>query len=168
MTLSMHEASVPVFVRALGNLAHVIDKGAAHAEAKKINPTVLLGSRLFPDMLPLSRQVQIASDFAKGASARLAGLEPPKFEDNESSFPELTARIDKTVEFIKALKREQFDGAEQRTINFKAGGQPIALPGMPYLLAYALPNFYFHLTTAYNILRHCGVELGKKDYLGKY
>ena len=168
MTVSLYDASVPVFIRALGNLSHVIGKGAAHADAKKIDPTVLLGCRLYPDMFPLTRQVQIASDFAKGASARLAGQEPPKFEDKEASFAELIARLDRTAEFLETLPREPFDGAATRSINFKAGGQPMALPGAAYLLSYALPNFYFHATTAYNILRHNGVELGKRDYLGKY
>lgn len=168
MTVSLYDASVPVFIRVLGNLAHIIGKGAAYAEAKKIDPAVLLGSRLFPDMLPLSRQVQIAADFAKGGPSRLAGLEPPKHEDKETTFPELSARIDRTVDYLRTFQREQFDGAEARTVNFKAGGQPTALPGAVYLLTYALPNFYFHVTTAYNILRHNGVELGKRDYLGKY
>lgn len=168
MTVSLYDASVPVFSRMLGNLNHVIGKGAAHAEAKKIDPAVLLGCRLYPDMFPLTRQVQIASDFAKGASARLAGQEPPKFDDKEASFAELIARLDRTAEFLQTVPREAFDGAATRTINFKAGGQPMALPGVTYLLTYALPNFYFHVTTAYNILRHNGVELGKRDYLGKY
>jgi len=166
--LSMYQASVPVFIRTLGNLSGILTKGAAHAEAKKIDPLVLVNSRLFPDMFPLSRQVQIASDTAKGAAARLAGMEPPSYEDNEQAFPELIARLDKTVEFLKTFKPEQIDGSEERTINIKVAGQPMTLQGMTFLLQRALPNLYFHTTTAYAILRHNGVEVGKKDYLGKH
>ena len=168
MKLSMYQASVPVFIRTLGNLSAILAKGAAHAEAKKIDPAVLVNSRLFPDMFPLSRQVQIASDTAKGAAARLAGLEPPSYDDNEKTFPELIARLDKTVEYLKTLKPEQIDGSEERTINIKVAGQPMTFPGMTFLLQRALPNLYFHTTTAYDILRHNGVEVGKKDYLGKH
>jgi len=164
----MYQASVPVFIRTLGNLSAILAKGAAHAEAKKIDPLVLVNSRLFPDMFPLSRQVQIASDTAKGAAARLAGMEPPSYEDNEKTFPELIARLDKTVEFLKTFKPEQIDGSEERTVNIKVAGQPMTLQGMTFLLQRALPNLYFHTTTAYAILRHNGVEVGKKDYLGKH
>lgn len=164
----MYQASVPVFIRTLGNLSGILAKGAAHAEAKKIDPLVLVNGRLFPDMFPLSRQVQIASDTAKGAAARLAGMEPPSYEDNEKTFPELIARLDKTVEFLRTFKPEQIDGSEARTINIKVAGQPMTLQGMTFLLQRALPNLFFHTTTAYAILRHNGVEVGKKDYLGKH
>lgn len=168
MKISMYQASVPTFIRVLGNLAVVLDKGAAHAEAKKIDPVVLLNSRLFPDMFALTRQVQIVTDNAKGGAARLAGLEPPKYEDNESSFPELKARIDKTIAFLKTFKPDQIDGSEERTINLKLGRETLTFQGMPYLFNLVFPNIYFHATTAYNILRHGGVDVGKKDYLGKY
>lgn len=168
MKLSMYQASVPVFIRMLGNLSGILAKGAAHAEAKKIDPLVLVNSRLFPDMFPLSRQVQIASDTAKGAAARLAGMEPPSYEDNEKTFPELIARLDKTVDFLKTFKPEQIDGSEERSVNIKVAGQPMTLQGMTFLLQRALPNLYFHTATAYAILRHNGVEVGKKDYLGKH
>ncbi|MEX2164570.1 MAG: DUF1993 domain-containing protein [Sulfuricaulis sp.] len=168
MTPSMYHASIPAFIRMMGNLAEVLKKGATHATSRKIDPTVLINSRLFPDMLPLARQVQIASDTAKGCAARLAGQEPPKFEDNESTFPELLARTDKTVAFLKTFKPGQIDGTEDKTIHLKIGGESLTFKGMPYLLNFVLPNFYFHVTTAYDILRHNGVELGKKDYLGKF
>ena len=168
MKLSMYQASIPVFIRVLGNLAGILAKAAAHAEARKIDPLVLVNSRLFPDMFPLSRQVQIASDTAKGAAARLAGMEPPSYEDNEKTFPDLIARLDKTVEFLKTFKPEQIDGSEERTIHVKVAGQPMTFPGVTFLLQRALPNVYFHTTTAYAILRHNGVEVGKKDYLGKH
>ena len=166
MKISMYQASVPVFTRMLTNLAAVLDKAAAHAEAKKIDPTVLVNSRLYPDMLPLVKQVQIASDHAKGAAARLAGLESPKFEDNEATFPELGARIQKTISYLNTLKPEQIDGSEERTITLPLRTRTLTFQGMPYLLNFALPNFYFHVTTAYDIFRHNGVELGKKDFIG--
>lgn len=167
MTISMYQASVPVFLRALGNLGGILEKAATHAEAKKIDPAVLLAFRLYPDMFPLSRQVQIASDNAKGCVARLAGAEPPKFEDNETSFPELITRLRKTADFLKTLTPAQIDGSEERQIVLKMRDGAREFLGQAYLLHYALPNFYFHATTAYAILRHCGVELGKKDFLGK-
>ncbi|MEW9897548.1 DUF1993 domain-containing protein [Chitinivorax sp. PXF-14] len=166
MTLSMYQASVPVFARMMNNLAAILEKAAAHAEARKIDPAVLLNSRLFPDMFALSRQVQVVSDTAKGCVARLAGLEPPKFEDNEASFPELIARLKKTIDFINSVSAEQIDGSEDKTITVPMRSGPLTFVGMPYLLGFALPNFYFHLTTAYDILRHNGVEIGKMDYLG--
>lgn len=166
MKISMYQASIPVFTRMLTNLAAVLDKAAAHAEAKKIDPTVLVNSRLYPDMLPLVKQVQIASDHAKGAAARLAGLESPKFEDNEATFPELGARIQKTISYLNTLKPEQIDGSEERTITLPLRTRTLTFQGMPYLLNFALPNFYFHVTTAYDIFRHNGVELGKKDFIG--
>lgn len=167
MTISMYEASVPVFIRMLNNLAVVLEKGATYTTDKKIEPTVLLNSRLFPDMFPLIRQVQITSDTAKSGAARLAGVEPPKFEDNETSFPELMARIEKTVAFLNTLKAAQIDGAEDKTITVTARGKTVTYVGMPYLLNTVLPNLYFHITTAYAILRHNGVDVGKRDYLGR-
>jgi hypothetical protein len=163
----MYQASVPIFIRMLSNLSAILEKAAAHAEAKKIDPSVLVNSRLYPDMLPLARQVQIASDQAKGCGARLAGMEPPKFEDNEETFPELIARIQKTMSFLRELKPEQIDGAEEKTITLQLRNDTMTFNGMPYLLNFALPNFYFHVATAYGILRHCGIDIGKRDYLGK-
>jgi uncharacterized protein len=150
----------------LNNLAAILDKGAAHAEAKKIDPSVLINARLYPDMLPLARQVQIAGDSAKGAAARLAGLEPPKYEDTETSFSDLKGRIQKTISYLNTFKPEQIDGSEDRTVTLQVRGNPVTVQGMPYLLNQATPNFYFHVTTAYDILRHSGVELGKADFLG--
>ena len=166
MTLSMYQASAPVFLRTLAALSVILDKAAAHAMQRKIEPSVLLGTRLFPDMFPLVRQVQLAADFAKGPAARLAGIEVPKFADTETTFDELKARIAKTVEFVKTLKPGQIDGSEDRDITIPIGGQPQSFKGQPYLLHFALPNFFFHATTAYDILRHCGVEVGKRDFLG--
>jgi uncharacterized protein len=166
MKISMYQASVPMFVRMLNNLAGVLDKGAAHAEAKKIDPSVLINARLYPDMLPLARQIQIAGDGAKGAAARLGGLEPPKYEDTEASFSDLKGRIQKTIAYLNTLKPEQIDGSEERAVTLQIRGQPVTFQGMPYLLNHAVPNFYFHVTTAYDILRHCGVEIGKADFLG--
>jgi hypothetical protein len=167
MAISMYQVSVPVFVKTLGNLAAILDKGAAFAAARKIEPSVLLNWRLAPDMLNLTRQVQIAADHAKRAPARLAGLEAPVYEDNEASFAELKARIDKTLAFINSLKPGQIDGSEVRDITLKIGGGSQTLSGQAYLLHNALPNFFFHVTTAYAILRHCGVEIGKKDFIGQ-
>jgi len=166
MTLSMYQASVPVFVRMLGNLSGLLDKAAAYAEARKIDPAVLLNARLYPDMLPLAKQIQIAADFAKATSARLAGIDVPKYEDNETSFAEFKARIDKTLAFVKSVQLAQIDGSENRDINITVAGNPMSFKGMAYLLHFALPNFYFHLTTAYDILRHNGVEIGKRDFIG--
>ena len=167
MKISMYQASIPVFIRMLKNLTAILAKGATYAEAKKIEPAVLVNSRLYPDMFALVRQIQIASDVAKGCGARLAGLEPPKFEDNEATFPELLTRIDKTVTYLETLKPEQIDGSEQRTITLQIRNQTMTFLGMLFLLNFALPNFYFHVTTAYDILRHCGVEIGKQDFIGK-
>jgi hypothetical protein len=152
----------------LDNLAVILQKAAAHAESKKIDPTVLINSRLFPDMFPLSRQVQIAADNAKACAARLAGLEPPKFEDNEASFPELLSRIQKTIDYVQTFAVGQIDGSEEKTITLQMRNGPLTFQGMAYLLNFVLPNFYFHVTTAYDILRHCGVDLGKQDFTGKY
>lgn len=167
MTISMYQASVPSLIHALDNLAAILVKGAAYAEARKVDPVVLLNSRLYPDMFPLGRQVQIASDIARRGAARLAGLEAPKLEDNETTFPELIARLQDTIAYLKTLTAEQIDGSEEKSITLPVGKETMTFEGLPYLLNFVLPNVYFHVTTAYNILRHCGVELGKKDYLGK-
>lgn len=167
MSISMYLASVPRFLRALTNLRAILEKAAAHAEAKKIDPSVLVNARLYPDMLPLSRQVQIATDNAKGAVSRLAGMEPPKYEDNETTFAELVARIDKTIALLETFKHEQIDNSEDKTITLTVHDKTITFTGMPYLLDNVLPNFYFHVVTAYDILRHNGVEIGKQDFLGK-
>jgi hypothetical protein len=167
MTISMYQASVPTITRALANLIAVLEKGAAHAEAKKIDPAVLLGARLYPDMFALAKQVQIASDISKGGAARLAQVEPPKYEDTETTFPELVARLKKTIEFLATLKPGQIDGGEDRTVTWKTQTATRSMQGMPYLLNHVLPNVFFHCATAYDILRHNGVELGKLDFLGK-
>jgi hypothetical protein len=166
MSISMYQASVPVFIRYLGNLRAILVKAAAHAEAKKIEPAALTAGRLYPDMLPLTRQIQLASDMAKSAPARLSGTEPPRFEDDEASFAQLLERIDKTVSHLKTLSPAQIDGSEERPVTVNTARGPITLPGLPYLTQFLLPNFMFHVTTAYGILRHNGVELGKADYLG--
>lgn len=165
MAISMYRASAPLFLQILPCVSAVLAKGAAYAAQKKIDPSVLLDARLYPDMFPLTRQVQIASDFAKGAIARLAGQEPPKYEDNETSFDALRARIDKTIAFVKEFKPSQIDGSEDRDITIQIGGSPRHYKGEAYLASFVLPNFYFHATTAYAILRHSGVELGKRDFL---
>jgi len=167
MTISMYQACVPPLVRSLTNLAAILEKGAAHAEAKKIDPSVLIGTRLYPDMFPLSRQVQIASDVARRGAARLAGLEAPKMEDNETTFPQLIARLVNTTSYLETLTPDVIDGSEEKSISLPVGEQTMTFKGMPYLLYFVLPNVYFHVTTAYDILRHCGVELGKIDFLGK-
>jgi hypothetical protein len=166
MSLSLQTMSVPIFVKTLGNLAAILDKAAAHAEARKIDPAVLLNARLYPDMFPLIRQVQLASDFAKGSSARLAGQEPPKYEDMEKTIPELKARIARTIEYLQALDAAKFAGAETREITLKIRDTEQKYAGLSYLSHVALPNFFFHATTAYDILRHNGVELGKRDFIG--
>jgi hypothetical protein len=166
MTISMYQASAPRFVHTLDALSAILAKAEAHAEAKKIDPLALTTFRLFPDMLPMTRQVQIASDSAKGCMARLAGVENPKFEDTEQTLAELKARIAKTVDFVSAFTPAQIDGTEDKDVVLKVGGKDVTFKGMQYLLGYAYPNFYFHVTTAYNMLRHNGVEIGKKDYLG--
>ncbi|WP_246211998.1 DUF1993 domain-containing protein [Usitatibacter palustris] len=163
----MHQATIPTFIRALSSLADVLEKAAAHAEAKKIDPAVFINSRLAPDMFPLVRQVQIASDAAKGGAARLAQAEPPAFEDNETTFPQLIERARKTVAYLETLKPEQIDGSEERTVTWKTRTSEKSMKGQPYLLHHVIPNVYFHVTAAYLILRHNGVELGKQDFLGK-
>jgi hypothetical protein len=166
MKASMYSLSVPVFVRMLGNLSTLLDKAAAHAQAKKIDPAVFLNSRLIPDMFPLTRQVQLSSDFAKGCIARLAGQEPPKWDDNETSFADLKARIARTVDFINGFTPAQIDGSEDREVTLQVRGETVKTQGLPYLTQRVLPNFFFHVTTAYALLRKDGVEIGKRDYVG--
>jgi hypothetical protein len=163
----MFDSSVTVFDNFLKGLAAILKKAEAHCEAKKIEPEALLTARLFPDMLHFTRQVQLVSDFAKGTGARLAGIAAPSFPDEEKTFAELQARIAKTRDFLATLKKEQFAVAAERPITIKVGGQDMTFAGAAYLAGYAMPNFFFHLTTAYNILRHNGVELGKRDYMGR-
>jgi uncharacterized protein len=166
MTISMYQASVPAFIRMLGNLKEILGKGAAYAQARKIDESVLINARLYPDMLPLARQVYIATDFARGTAARLAGVEPPVYEDVEKTFAELTNRIDRTVEYLRTLNASAIDGSESREIVRPLRGEPKKFTGINYLLQFALPNFYFHTTTAYDILRHNGIEIGKSDFIG--
>jgi uncharacterized protein len=167
MSQSIYEVSVPPMLRALRNLAVVLEKGRAHAEQEKIDPAVLLNMRLYPNMFPLTRQVQIVSDTAKGCVARLAGVEPPKFEDNEASFAELQARIEKTEAYLTGIRAQQLEGSEARPVVLKFPSRSLTFKnGWDYLLSFALPNVYFHCTTAYAILRHGGVPVGKGDYLG--
>jgi uncharacterized protein len=167
MTISMYQASIPTFIRALTNLADILQKGADHCEAKKIDPAVLVNARLFPDMFALAKQVQIASDAAKGGAARLAQVQPPAYEDNETTFAQLIERARKTVAYLETLKAEQIDGSEDRTVSWQTRTATKTMQGQPYLLNHLLPNIFFHVTTTYNILRHNGVELGKQDFLGK-
>lgn len=166
MQISMYRASVPVLARALRNLAAVLRKGEAHAAARNIDPAVLLGYRLAPDMFPLTRQVQIASDTAKGCIARLAGVDVPSYPDDETTFAQLLARIDRTIAFIEGFEPAQVDGSEQKPVTLKMRTGELNFQGLTYLFEFVLPNVYFHSTTTYAILRHCGVELGKKDFLG--
>lgn len=168
MTISMYAASVPVFKQMLGSLSALLDKAENHTTEKKIDPNALLQARLFPDMFALTRQILIAADFAKGSCARLAGVEVPKYDDTEQTFADLKARIAKTVAFIDTLTPEQIDGSEERDISTSAGPNSKNFKGQPYLLHYALPQFFFHATTAYAILRHNGVEIGKRDFIGKF
>lgn len=168
MNISMHSASVPVFVKMLGNLSNWLDKAEQHAERKKFDTNVYLTLRLAPDMLPFTRQIQIASDAAKGCAARLAGIENPKWEDKESSIADLRERVRKTLEFVQSVSAAQIDGSEQREIVIPTrSGDSLRFDGETYLKHYALPNFYFHLSMAYALLRHAGVELGKPDFLGR-
>jgi hypothetical protein len=166
MTISMYQASAAVFARGLASLAHVLRKGAEHAAARKIDDRVFLDARLYPDMLPLAAQVRIATDFSRGACARLAGSEPPKWEDNETTLAELIARVERALEAVRAYTPAQIDGSEAREITRPIGGTPKTFTGLNYLLQFVLPNFYFHAVTAYAILRHNGVEIGKSDYIG--
>jgi hypothetical protein len=164
----MYDTSVPVFRQMLGSLSAILAKAEKHALDKKIEPQALLQARLYPDMFPLTRQVQVAADFAKGASARLAGVEVPRYDDVEQSFAELQARIRKTLDFIDSLPREAIESSEERDITTGTGANVRQFKGKPYLLHYVLPHFYFHATTAYAILRHNGVEIGKKDFIGGF
>jgi hypothetical protein len=166
MNISMFQASVPRLVNMLGNLSNILDKAQAHVEAKKLDPATLTNYRLFPDMLPMKSQVQIACDTAKGVVARLAGVEIPVYEDNEQTLFDLKARIAKTIAFVQAMTPAQIDGTEDKEIVVKRGEKETRYKGMQFLLGHALPNVYFHITTTYNILRHNGIEIGKRDYLG--
>lgn len=163
--LSMYDATIPPLKLTLSNLAHILKKGEAHAETKGIEPAVFFNARLFPDMFPLSRQVQIATDMSKGAAARLADIEIPKYEDDETTFADLQARIAKTLAFIDSVRPTQFEGAEKRNIELMVRKHKMEFSGQDYLLKWVMPNVYFHVTTAYDILRHNGVELGKPDFL---
>lgn len=168
MSLSMHSASAPAFVRMLGSMLAWLDKAQAHAEARKFDPANYLGLRLAPDMLPFTRQIQIASDGAKGCMARLAGVEVPSWEDNETSLDELRARIRKTIAYVETFAPAQIDGSEGREIALpRPSGEPLRFSGENYLKHFVLPNFYFHATTTYLLLRHAGVELGKANFLGR-
>jgi hypothetical protein len=166
MTISMYQALIPASIKMLHNLSNLLAKANAHCEARQIDPAVFLQSRLFPDMLPLTKQVQIATDMIKGAGARLAGVEIPKFEDDETTVAQLQARLDKTVAFLSSLQAAQIDGSEEREITLQLRDRQLQFKGQAYLTDWVLPNFYFHVTTAYNLLRHGGVEIGKRDYLG--
>ena len=167
MSLSMHSASVPAFVSLLNNMLVWLDKAQAHAEARKFDTVNYLGLRLAPDMLPLTRQVQICTDGVKGCVARLAGLEPPKWEDNEATLDEVRARVRKTIDYALSIPAEQIDGSEAREILLPTrSGEPRRFTGQAYLLTFVLPNFYFHATATYALLRHAGVDVGKKDFLG--
>ena len=164
MSISMYSASAPVFVRLLGNLQACLDKAAAHAEVRKFDSANYLGLRLAPDMLAFARQIQIASDSVKGCMARLAGVEAPKWEDNEATLADLRARLQKTIDYVKSFSAAQIDRTEDREIKIPMrSGEPLVFAGEAYLKHFALPNFYFHITTAYALLRHAGVEIGKND-----
>lgn len=167
MSLTMYQASVPVFRQMLTALSGVLDKAATYAAERKIDPAVLLQARLFPDMLPATKQVQIATDHAKGAAARLSGGEPPRFADEEKTIDELKARIARTLDYLRSVTPASMDGSETRTITLKIGDMQLEFVGERYLFGFALPNFFFHVTTAYDILRHQGVPLGKRDFIGK-
>ena len=166
MSFSMYSSSIPVFVRYLDNLSAILAKGATHASEKDIDGAILVSGRLYPNMFPLSRQVQIACDVVKGAAARLSGVEAPKFEDNEASFEELQSRISNTIEYLNSVPEDKINGTEDKEIKMQAGPNELEFIGSDYLTLWALPNLYFHVTTTYNILRHNGVELGKMDFLG--
>lgn len=167
MSIGMYQASVPVLVRALGSLRHLLAKAAVHCESKKIDQAALIGFRLYPDMRPLSFQVQVACDMSKGCIARLAGVDAPKFEDNEQTFADFDARIDKTLAFIKSVGPAQIDGTEGKAVVLKTPRGDMNFEGLGYLQGFVIPNVYFHTATTYNILRHNGVEIGKMDFLGK-
>ncbi|MGQ0674527.1 MAG: DUF1993 domain-containing protein [Rhodospirillales bacterium] len=163
----MYQAAVPALLQTLNATSKILGKAEAEAARRKIDPAVLLGYRLAPDMFPLTRQVQLVTDFAKGALARLAGQEPPKYEDTGKTIPELKARIAKTIAYVESFKPAALDGSESRDVTVPVGGKPTVLKGRDYLVNAALPNFYFHATAAYAILRHCGVQIGKGDFLNR-
>lgn len=166
MKISVHALSVDVFAHTLGQLSLLLEKGAAHATARKFDPSVLVNGRLAPDMFPLSKQVQIACDLAKNSVARLAGLEPPRFEDTEKTIEELRARIARTIDYMKGVPASSFEGSEDRDIKVPAGDRTLEFKGLPFLQRWAIPNVFFHVMAAYSILRHNGVDVGKRDYLG--
>jgi len=166
MKISVQSVSIDIFTHALGSLSSILEKGVAHAAARKFDSLVLVNARLAPDMLPLSRQVQIACDLAKNSAARLAGVEPPRFEDSEKTMEELRTRIAKTIDYLKSLPPGAFEGSEDRDIKVPAGERTLEFKGLSFLQRWALPNVFFHVTTAYNILRHNGVDIGKRDFLG--
>jgi hypothetical protein len=166
MAISMYQISIPVFNRMLNNLSAILDKAAAHAESKKIDPSVFINSRLAPDMFPLARQVQIAADAVKGCAARLARIDIPSFPDTEVTFAELQERIAKTQAFLNSVEASKIDGSETRTVTIKVRGNDVEFQGLAYLTGFVLPNLYFHISTTYAILRHNGVEIGKMDFLG--
>ena len=168
MSISLYTASVPIFRQILGSLAAILAKAEAHADAKKLDPNALLQARLYPDMFPLLRQVQLATDFAKGAAARLAGIDVPRYDDVETDFAGLLARLEKTLAFLDSVEREAVDAGGERDIVVGTGANQRQFKGQVYLLHYALPNFYFHATTAYDILRHNGLEIGKRDFVGTF
>ena len=167
MSLSMYQASIPPFIRMLNNLAVILEKASAHCEVRKIDPAALINFRLYPDMFALGKQVQVACDHAKNGAARLAGEEGPAFDNSEKTFPELIERVLKTVAYLEGFQPEQIDGTEEKDVVLRRGETVNTYKGLDYLVNRALPNFYFHVTTAYDILRHNGVELGKRDYLGR-
>ena len=167
MSLSIHQTVVHTITHMFGSLQALLDKAEADAAKRGYDIAVLLNARLAPDMFPLSRQIQSASDVAKATVARLAGIEAPSFPDTETTLPELRERIARTLAFVQGVPAESFDGAESRTVTFKVRGHELAFGGADYLITWALPNFYFHITTAYAILRHNGIEIGKRDYLGR-
>lgn len=167
MSITIYDVSVPVLIRGLNNLSAVLDKAAAHAAAKKFDPVVFAQSRLFPDMLPLTRQVQIACDTSKGAAARLAGIDIPKHEDNEVTLADLKQRIAKTLDFLKSIKADQLKDAENKTIEIKLPTRTLTFTGLSYLTNFVLPNLFFHESVTYALLRHNGVEIGKSDFLGE-
>jgi hypothetical protein len=167
MKLDMYQATVSPCVRALTNLSDILQKAMTYSSARKIDPAVLLGSRLYPDMLPLTMQIVIAGDIARGGAARLAGSEVPAFDGGKATFGELIEGIKRSVQYLETLKPEQFEGAEDRTVTWQTRSSSKSMQGTPYLFNHVLPNVYFHVTTAYDILRHSGLEIGKQDYLGR-